>query len=136
MTTPAIHQLIADFEFLEDWEDRYKYVIELGRGLEALPEADHISANKVNGCASQVWIISQKRDDGRLHFIGDSDAIIVRGLIAVVFALYNDQTPEFILGADAGPILDQLGFGSHLSPQRANGLRSMIARMKADAAAV
>lgn len=131
----SIDRLYADFEFLDDWEDRYKYVIELGRGLEPLAQADHSPENKVQGCASQVWIKTETRPGGVLHFTGDSDAIIVRGLIAVVFALYNDQTAEFISRTDAGEAMHRLGLSEHLSPQRSNGLKSMIGRIKADAAA-
>ena len=130
-----MERLFADFEFLDDWEDRYKYVIELGRGLEPLAEADHTAENKVQGCASQVWIRTDERPGKVMHFTGDSDAIIVRGLIAVVFALYNDQTAEFISRTDALAAMHRLGLSEHLSPQRSNGLKSMIGRIKADAAA-
>lgn len=132
MSLATIDSLLADFEFLEEWEDRYKYIIELGRGLEPLPDADHTAENKVQGCASQVWIKTEMRD-GLMHFTGDSDAIIVKGLIAVVFALYNDKPPAFIAATEAEPVLRQLGLSDHLSPQRSNGLKSMVARMRTDA---
>lgn len=137
MTSPSITSLVEDFELLEDWEDRYRYIIELGRTLAPLGEADHHEHNKVQGCASQVWIRTDilKAADGQpvLHFTGDSDAIIVRGLIAVVFALYDKKPARFIAETDAVPELRKLGLDEHLSPQRSNGLKSMIARMQADA---
>jgi cysteine desulfuration protein SufE len=137
MTSPTIASLVEDFELLEDWEDRYRYIIELGRSLGPLAEADHSAENKVQGCASQVWIrtdIERGADGGPvLHFSGDSDAIIVRGLIAVVFALYDKKPARFIAETDALPELRKLGLDEHLSPQRSNGVKSMIARMQADA---
>ena len=134
MSLATIDSLLADFEFLEEWEDRYKYIIELGRALEPLPEADHTAENKVQGCASQVWIKTELRD-GLMHFTGDSDAIIVKGLIAVVFALYNNKPASFIATTEAAPFLQKLGLSDHLSPQRSNGLKSMVARMQRDARA-
>ena len=134
MSLATIDSLLADFEFLEEWEDRYKYIIELGRALEPLPEADHTAENKVQGCASQVWIKTELRD-GLMHFTGDSDAIIVKGLIAVVCALYNNKPASFIATTEAAPFLQKLGLSDHLSPQRSNGLKSMVARMQRDARA-
>jgi cysteine desulfuration protein SufE len=124
--------LQSDFELLDDWEDRYRYIIELGRSLEPLPEELKTEETKVRGCVSQVWLTSettpgQNGDGPVLHFRGDSDAHIVRGLIAVVFALYN--------GKPARKILEALGLKDHLTPQRSNGLASMVERIRSDARA-
>lgn len=121
-----------DFALLDDWEDRYRYVIELGRQLPELPESARTDANKVRGCASQVWLETSETD-GRLHFLGDSDAHIVRGLIAILFALYQDRTPKDILSIDAHGELAALGLAEHLTPQRSNGLASMVERIRSDA---
>jgi cysteine desulfuration protein SufE len=134
MTT--IDEIRENFELLEDWDDRYRYVIELGRTLEPMPEAGHSAANKVQGCASQVWLSrSTERKGGeiRLKYLGDSDAHIVRGLIAVLLTLYSDHTPQQILDTDAVAVFDQLGFREHLTQQRSNGLRSMVERIRSDA---
>ena len=133
-----LDEIRDDFELLDDWEDRYRYVIELGRKLPPFPEAMRTDANKVRGCASQVWIIS--RTDARggertLHFEGDSDAHIVRGLIAVLLAIYQDMTPEQILAIDATKVFSDLGLAQHLTQQRSNGLASMVGRIRADATA-
>ena len=134
-----IDEILENFELLDDWEDRYRYVIELGRMLEPLPEAAHNDANKVRGCASQVWLESELRDgadrDPRLDFRGDSDAHIVRGLIAILIALYSGRRASEILATDAKPILQRMGLAEHLTPQRSNGLAAMVARIKADAEA-
>jgi cysteine desulfuration protein SufE len=127
----------SDFALLDDWEDRYRYVIELGRALPALPAAEHVDANKVRGCASQVWLVTDvaNGDDGlpRLHFRGDSDAHIVRGLIAILFAIYSDRTAKDIVTTDAEGIFSGLGLREHLTPQRSNGLNSMVERIRSDA---
>ena len=127
----------SDFALLDDWEDRYRYVIELGRALPALPAAEHVDANKVRGCASQVWLVTDvaNGDDGlpRLHFRGDSDAHIVRGLIAILFAVYSDRTAKDIVTTDAEGIFSELGLREHLTPQRSNGLNSMVERIRSDA---
>lgn len=128
-------QIRDDFGFLDDWEDRYRYLIELGRKLEPLPEQERNSENKVSGCASQVWLSTRIDDDGRMHFIGDSDAHIVRGLIAVLIGLFDNRTPAEITATDASQHLAELGLEGHLSTQRSNGLRAMIRRIEADAAA-
>ena len=107
----SIQDLIDDFAFLDDWEDRYRYVIELGKALDPMPEALKTEATKVKGCVSQVWLYSSKNDDGSLHFTGDSDAHIVRGLIAVLFRLYSDKSPREILEADAKATFEELGDG-------------------------
>ncbi|HEV7820358.1 MAG TPA: SufE family protein, partial [Burkholderiales bacterium] len=124
-----IDEIKDNFALLDEWDDRYRYVIELGKSLAPLSELDRTSENKVQGCASQVWLVrSVKRNEGGepvLTFVGDSDAHIVRGLIAILLAIYSGQTAERILQADAIKTFDELGFREHLSPQRSNGLRSM-----------
>ncbi|MBO6635168.1 SufE family protein [Parvibaculum sp.] len=135
----SIQDLVDDFEFLGEWEDRYRYVIELGKELEPLSEEEHSPANKVEGCVSQVWLVNELRtaDDGTplLHFRGDSDAHIVRGLIAILMRLYSDKRPAEILDLDARTVFAKLGLDEHLTPQRSNGLYSMVARIQADAKA-
>ncbi len=135
----TIDEIIENFALLEDWDERYRYVIELGRGLAALPESERNEANKVQGCASQVWLTSRARPDGAggpvLSFIGDSDAHIVRGLIAILFALYSGKPARQILETDAVTVFDRLGLREHLTPQRSNGFRSMVERIRADARA-
>jgi cysteine desulfuration protein SufE len=129
--------LIDDFALLDDWEDRYRYVIELGKALPALPDAEKTEATKVRGCASQVWLVS-KPDPGRdpvIRFRGDSDAHIVRGLIAVLFTLYSGRRASEILAIDAEGSLARLGLRQHLTSQRSNGLTAMVQRMRADATA-
>jgi cysteine desulfuration protein SufE len=130
-----LEDLAAEFDLLGDWEERYRHVIDLGRGLAPLAEAEHADANKVRGCASQVWLVTERRDDGRLRFRGDSDAHIVRGLIAVLLRLYSGRTPQEILAFDAKAGLDALGLAGALSTQRSNGLFSMVERIRRDAAA-
>jgi cysteine desulfuration protein SufE len=132
----TLAQLREDFSYLDDWEDRYKHVIELGRALPPMPDALKSPATKVNGCASQVWIHSNVVDsaDGpRLVLQGDSDALIVKGLIAVAFMVYAPLTAAEVAKTDAVPIFANLGLKDHLTPQRSNGLASMVARIKADA---
>lgn len=136
----TIHDIVENFAFLDEWEDRYRYVIELGRGLEQLKPEERAPRNKVRGCASQVWLASSVTgngaDDGPLlHFKGDSDAHIVRGLIAILFALYSNQRAGDILALNPEPIFGEMGLREHLTPQRSNGLASMVERIKADAAA-
>ncbi len=132
MSTNTIENLQADFELLDDWEERYRYVIELGRLLPDLDEKWRTPQYKVSGCASQVWIHAEH--DGKvLKFTGDSDALIVKGLIAIIFIMFSGKTPEQILAQDAGAFFARLGLKDHLTPQRSNGLFSMVARIKADA---
>ena len=134
----ALDDLLADFELMDDWEDRYRHVIELGRELAPLPEADHTAENKVKGCASQVWItstVSGTKDDPVLTFVGDSDALIVKGLVAIAFMIYSGKPARQILATDAGEILGKLGLAGHLTQQRSNGFASMIQRIKSDAQA-
>ncbi|MGY3623043.1 cysteine desulfuration protein SufE [Bradyrhizobium sp. USDA 10063] len=135
--TMTIDEIRDNFSLLDEWDDRYRYVIELGRTLAPMPEEEHSAANKVQGCASQVWL-SRKIDragngEPRLHYLGDSDAHIVRGLIAILLTLYSDRTPKEILATDAAAIFDEFGFREHLTPQRSNGFRSMIERIRSDA---
>lgn len=129
----ALNDLAEEFDLLGDWEERYRYVIELGRELEPLTDAERSEANKVHGCASQVWLVTEPRDDGTVRFRGDSDAHIVRGLIAILLRLYSGRTPADIMGFDARAALDQLGLSGALSTQRSNGLASMVARIRRDA---
>jgi cysteine desulfuration protein SufE len=135
----TIDEVLDNFSLLDAWDDRYRYVIELGRGLEPLSEADRSDANKVQGCASQVWLATRRRPNGdggpALTFVGDSDAHIVRGLIAILFALYSGKPARDILATDAVEVFNQLGLREHLTPQRSNGFRSMVERIKRDARA-
>jgi cysteine desulfuration protein SufE len=136
----TIETIRSDFALLEDWEDRYRYLIELGRELPPFPEALRTEANKVRGCVSQVWLASAVKGNGAgaspvLEFQGDSDAHIVRGLVAVLFALVQGRTPEAILRADAHALFSELGLKEHLTPQRSNGFFSMVERIRADARA-
>ncbi len=134
---PEIEEIIDNFAVLDDWDDRYRYLIELGRELPPLAEAAHSDANKVQGCASQVWLDTQVHRDGSsgpvLTFAGDSDAHIVRGLIAILFAIFSGKPARDILAADAVALFERLGLRDHLTPQRSNGFRSMVERIRADA---
>jgi cysteine desulfuration protein SufE len=128
MASAAFEDIVADFEFLEDWEERYRYVIEQGKSLPAFDDALKVPATKVEGCASQVWLFP-KIDAGRFSFEGDSDAMIVSGLIAVLQALYNGLTLKEVAGVDALSELARLGLNDHLSAQRSNGVRAMVERI-------
>ncbi len=135
---PTLQSIIDDFAILDDWDERYRYLIELGRDLEPLPAELHSEANRVKGCASQVWLDTRRSlRDGHpvLTFVGDSDAHIVKGLIALTLALFSDHTAEEILATDAGALFRQLGLSEHLTPQRSNGVRAMVERIKSDARA-
>jgi cysteine desulfuration protein SufE len=133
----TIDEIRENFALLEDWDDRYRYVIELGRMLEPMPAAEHSAQNKVQGCASQVWLSKRlDRKGGKepvLNYLGDSDAHIVRGLIAILLTLYSGHTPQQILATDAIALFNEFGFREHLTPQRSNGLRSMVERIRSDA---
>lgn len=137
MTT--LDEIIDNFSLLEEWDDRYRYVIELGRSLDPLSERDRTDVNKVQGCASQVWLATTVRANGQggplLTFRGDSDAHIVRGLIAILFAMFSGKHAGEILSADAIALFERLGLREHLTPQRSNGFRSMVERIRADARA-
>ena len=135
----TLDEIIDNFDLLDEWEDRYRYLIELGKDLEPLPEGAHDDANKVRGCASQVWL-EARREGGPgpgtvLHFRGDSDAHIVRGLVALALAIYSGHTAQEILATEAFPLYEKLGLAGHLTPQRSNGVRAMIERIRADARA-
>gem|GEM_PF-21168 len=135
-TAMKLDDILADFELLDDWEDRYRYVIELGRGLDPLPEHQRTPENKVNGCVSQVWLATQVSGDPeaqRLDFVGDSDAHIVRGLIAILLAVYGGKGAGEILETDAHALFQQMGLSDHLTPQRSNGFASMVERIRSDA---
>jgi cysteine desulfuration protein SufE len=135
----GIDEILDNFSVLDDWDDRYRYLIELGRALPPLAEAAHNDANKVQGCASQVWLDTTVRHNGTggpiLTFVGDSDAHIVRGLIAVLFAIYSGKSAKDIVATDAVKLFEDMGLREHLTPQRSNGFRSMVDRIRADARA-
>jgi len=134
MASPAFEEIAETFVFLDDWEDRYRHVIELGRAMAPLEDALKVPATKVTGCASQVWLHPEIAGD-RFAFRGDSDALIVRGLIAILAALYNGLTLAQVSQVDAGAELERLGLHAHLSAQRSNGVRAMVARIGAVAGA-
>lgn len=135
----SLDEIVENFELLDQWDDRYRYVIELGRTLPALPSDAYAEANKVRGCASQVWLLTHVEPNGaggpRLTFEGDSDAHIVKGLIAILFSLYSGKHAQEILDTDAISLFDRLGLRENLTPQRSNGLRAMVDRIRADAKA-
>jgi len=132
-----IAEIIDNFSLLDEWDDRYRYLIELGRELPPLAAEAHNEANKVRGCASQVWLDTSVRPNGAggpvLTFVGDSDAHIVRGLIAILFAMYSGKNAKDILATDAVALFEKMGLREHLTPQRSNGFRSMVDRIHADA---
>lgn len=133
MATDAFEDIADTFDFLDDWEDRYRHVIDLGKAMPALEDAFRVPATKVDGCASQVWLLSQiagQGPDAILSFRGDSDAMIVQGLIAILIALYSGLSVRDVLKVDARAELGRLGLNDHLSAQRSNGLRAMIARIQ------
>ncbi|MEP5630946.1 MAG: SufE family protein [Tateyamaria sp.] len=129
MASPAFEEIVEDFEFLEDWEDRYRYVIEQGKAMDPLEDALKVPATKVDGCASQVWL-HPVIENGQFYFDGDSDAMIVKGLIALLRSLYNGLSPSEVLTVDARAEMTRLGLNDHLSAQRSNGLRAMIERVR------
>lgn len=133
MASAAFEEIAETFEFLDDWEDRYRHVIELGKAMPALEEAFRVPATKVEGCASQVWLLPRiegQGPDARFDFQGESDAMIVRGLIAILHALYSGLSARAVLAVDAGAELGRLGLNEHLSSQRSNGLRAMVERIR------
>jgi cysteine desulfuration protein SufE len=134
-----IDDIVENFTLLDQWDDRYRYVIELGRDLQPLAESAHVEANKVQGCASQVWLLTHVNPDGAtgpiLTFEGDSDAHIVRGLVAILLAYYSGKPAREILATDATELFDRIGLRENLTPQRSNGLRSMVERIRAEAKA-
>jgi cysteine desulfuration protein SufE len=129
----ALNDLADEFELLGDWEERYRYVIELGKELAPLTDAERSEENKVRGCASQVWLVTEPQEDGTLKFRGDSDAHIVSGLVAIMLRLYSGRAPADIAAFDAKGAMDKLGLSGALSSQRSNGLKSMVARIQHDA---
>jgi len=136
LSLAEFENLKSDFELLDEWEDRYRHVIELGKQLPLLAEADRNPANKVRGCASQVWIVTrtiQSASGPVLALAGDSDALIVKGLIAILFMIFSNEPAAAILATDAGTLLNVLGLKGHLTQQRSNGLASMVERIKSDA---
>ena len=133
MATQAFEEIAETFAFLDDWEDRYRHVIDLGRAMPGLPEALRVPATKVEGCASQVWLVP-RTEGGVYRFEGDSDAMIVRGLIAILAALYNGVPLAEVARVDAAAELGRLGLNDHLSAQRSNGLRAMVERIRSHAA--
>jgi cysteine desulfuration protein SufE len=133
---PTIDEIVSNFELLDDWEERYRYLIELGRLMEPLPDEAHSDVNKVQGCASQVWLQTDvKSSAGQpvLHLLGDSDAHIVRGLVALLISLYDGKTASEALSTDALGLFKELGLSEHLTPQRSNGVRSMVERIRRNA---
>jgi cysteine desulfuration protein SufE len=138
-TLQSIDEIVDNFSLLEEWDDRYRYVIELGRSLSGLPDRERTDANKVQGCASQVWLATTVHPNGQggpiLTFSGDSDAHIVRGLISILFAIFSGKRAADILSTDAIAVFERLGLREHLTPQRSNGFRSMVERIRADARA-
>ncbi|BDW99974.1 SufE family protein [Maricaulis maris] len=128
-----IDELVDEFDFLDDWEQRYRYLIDMGKALPDMPEAERSDVNKVKGCVSQVWLVTE-RDGKTLTFRADSDAHIVRGLAALLVRLYSGRTGAEILSVDARDVLARIGLSEHLSPQRSNGLASMIGRIRGEAA--
>ena len=136
MTHPqAFTDIAENLSFLDDWEDRYRYIIELGQALPPLAEAEKSAENKVHGCVSQVWLVSQ-RDGARLSYRGESDAMIVRGLVAILVALYSGRPAAEIAQTDAIAIFDELGLREHLTTQRSNGLVAMVNRIRGEAKAL
>ncbi len=137
-TLPSIDEIVENFELIDDWDERYRYVIELGRMMEPLPEEAHSDANKVRGCASQVWLeteLDRTASDPVLKLRGDSDAHIVRGLVALLISLYSGKKASEALTTDATGLFKSLGLSEHLTPQRSNGVRSMVERIRTDARA-
>ena len=136
-TNPAIAQIVEDFDLLDEWEDRYRYVIDLGRELPPFPESARTAQNKVQGCVSQVWLETRRgsEPDPVITYLGDSDAHIVRGLVAIMLALYSGRRASEIARTAAEQVLKRLGLDEHLTPQRSNGLRAMVKRIRSDAAA-
>ncbi|MEX0297820.1 MAG: SufE family protein [Kordiimonas sp.] len=127
----TIVEILDTFEFLDDWEDRYKYIIDLGKKLPALSAEEMSDTYKVRGCQSQVWLVPEVDSDGHIHLRGDSDAFIVKGLVAVVLLIFSGKTAAEIRETDGRAILDKMGLAAHLSPLRANGLFSMVERIQA-----
>ncbi|CDP51588.1 SufE family protein [Paradevosia shaoguanensis] len=136
MTHPqAFLDIAENLSFLDDWEDRYRYIIELGQALPALEPEERNAENRVHGCVSQVWLVSSEDDQHRLHYRGESDAMIVRGLVAILIAIYSDRPATEIAQTDAIALFDELGLREHLTTQRSNGLVAMVNRIRSEATA-
>lgn len=133
---PSLQYIRDDLAFLDDWDERYRYLIDLGKQMPPLPAEALVEANRVQGCASQVWLVLSRDEQGRIHLHGDSDALIVKGLVALVIAIFDGATPAEITALDAHALFAEIGLRDHLTSQRANGLASMVARIKAEAAAL
>ncbi|MEL6751431.1 MAG: SufE family protein [Pseudomonadota bacterium] len=129
-TETNIEEIVENFQMLDDWDDRYGYLIELGRALKPMPEAAQNDANKVNGCVSQVWVTPVPGEDGAVGFRGASDAHIVSGLVAIALTLFSGRTPADIVATDEQEVFQSIGLAEHLTPQRSNGLRAMVSRIK------
>ncbi|MCA3594447.1 MAG: SufE family protein [Methylobacterium sp.] len=129
-----LRSIVTDLDFLDDWDERYRYLIDLGRRLDPLPHEAYSEANRVPGCASQVWLLMSRNADGSLSIKGDSDALIVKGLVALVLAMFDGRPLAEVAGFDAAGFFATIGLKDHLTSQRANGLASMVARIKAEAA--
>ncbi len=129
-TDTSIEEIVENFQMLDDWEDRYGYLIELGRALTPLDGSETIDMHKVNGCVSQVWVVPGRADDGKMAFRGASDAHIVSGLVAIALTLFSNRTPEEIIATDEQHVFTEIGLGEHLTPQRSNGLQAMVGRIK------
>lgn len=138
-TDTTIEEIIENFEFLDEWDDRYGYLIELGRQLSPLEDSEQTEETRVQGCVSQVWVVgetSEENGETLLHFRGASDAHIVRGLVAIALTLFSNKTPDQVMATDEQEVFAKIGLGEHLTPQRANGLRAMVQRLKATAQTV
>lgn len=138
-TTPEFDEVAENLSFLDDWEDRYRYIIELGQELPPLSEEEKNSENRVHGCTAQVWLVTEATGNtpsSILNFRGESDALIVKGLVSILLKLYSGLSAKDIAALDAMPIIDSIGLREHLSTQRSNGLISMIQRIRADAQAI
>jgi cysteine desulfuration protein SufE len=131
MNSSASLTLLADFSFLEDWEDKYAYIIDLGKKLPPFPESDKTAGNLVKGCTAQVWMTAAQADPGNISFHADSDAIIVRGLIAILMTIYNHQPKDVVRDFDIEEFFQKLGLGDHLSPNRRSGFFAMVGRIRA-----
>ena len=135
----GIDDIVENFTLLDEWDDRYRYVIELGKALPPMPDSEHTDTNKVQGCASQVWLVTHSEPGGAdgpvMTFRGDSDAHIVRGLVAILIALYSGKPARQVLATDALELFDRIGLRENLTPQRSNGLRSMVERIRTEASA-
>jgi cysteine desulfuration protein SufE len=130
LPVPSIEELLETFDLMDDWEDRYRYLIDLGGRLPPMPEACKTAETKVEGCTSQVWMVMQDSDNGKIYFLADSDAHIVRGLIAILFAIYQGQPIESAADIDIEGYFEQLGLSGHISPNRRNGFLAMVGRLK------